>query len=188
MRRTPIVVVLACALALASAGGAQAAVDRSIKLRPGQRADWNGASVQAVTNYYYWDPVGAGNVGPFTSHTCTKERTSYCEQILVEFVNPLTKEEIDGGKTAKLHPVTVWINGFSAPQGPVNDFDLLVYESDAAGTRGTEIAYDGNLQNTTKELVTFDLETTVSEPSRFFLIDVVYYQVVNGRYSGHITV
>lgn len=192
IRRIPALPLLLILAALLIAAPASAAVDKTFKLPSGQRLDWSGESVTGMTNYYYWDPVGAGNLCQqgtcVAEHTkCTKDRTSYCEQILVELSNPPTAAEIAAGKTEKLHPATVWLDEFGAPGGPVNDFDLLVYESDASGRRGTLIQSDGNMQNTTKELVTFDVLTTVEAPSQFILIDVVYYQVVNGRYVGHVT-
>ncbi len=186
MRRIWTVGVLSMVIAVVSAGGAQAA-DKTFKVNSGQRLDWQGQSAQGVSNYYYWDPVGAGNTGPFTHTTCNKERTTYCEQVLVELANPLTAAEIESGVESKIHAVTVWLDAFSQPRGPVNDFDLLVYASDAAGTRGELLDSDGNLQNTTVELVSFDVVTTPTEPSKFILIDVVYYQVVNGSFRGHIT-
>ena len=169
------------------AAPASAAPDRSLSMSAGERTDWQGASATAVTNYYYWEPFGAGNVGPLTSHVCNKERTTYCEQIVLELKNPVTAAEQAAGVTSKLESVTIWLDSFSTANGPVNDFDLLVYESDANGTRGQLIQSDGDTFNTTKELVTFDVTTDAARPSEFVLIDVVYYQVVSGSYKGHVT-
>jgi hypothetical protein len=166
---------------------ASAAPDRSLSIDAGQRTDWQGAAAQGVTNYYYWNPGGAGNVGPLAHHVCNKEKTTYCEQILLELRNPLTPAEQAAGVNYKEEPVTVWLDSFDTAGGPVNDFDLLVYQSDATGTRGPLIKSDGDSFNSTKELVTFDVATDASSPSQFVLIDVVYYQVVNGGYKGHVT-
>lgn len=179
---------LAAVMTMVMAGTpASAAPDRTLVVESGQRATWLGAEAQGVSNYYYWDPVGAGDVGPFESTKCTKDSTTYCEQILVEYRNPLTDAEKAAGKTSKVSATTIWLDGFFAPGGPVNDFDLLVYESDATGARGPLIASDGDMQNTTRELVSFDVVTTTLKPSKYVLIDVVYYQVVNGDYTGHLT-
>ena len=168
------------------AAPASAAPDRTLSITAGQGAGWQGATAQGVTNYYYWDPVGAGNAGPLAHHVCNKEMTTYCEQIVLELRNPLTAAEQAAGVRDKSEPVTIWLDTFSPASGPVNDFDLLVYESDAGGTRGPLIKFDGDLFNTTKELVTFYVATDAATPSRFVLIDVVYYQVVNGSYRGHV--
>ena len=179
----PLVLLLATFFA---GSPATAAVDRTLAVNQGQRMDWQGESKQAVTNYNYWNPTGEGAIGPIGATTCTKDATTYCEQVLVELRNPVTAAEKAAGVTFKTAPVTVWLDGFGTLTGPVNDFDLLVYESDPSGARGTRIAADGDMQNTTKELVQFSVDTDVLTPSAWVLIDVVYYQVVNGGYTGHV--
>ena len=179
----PLVLLLAIFLA---GTPASAAVDRRFAMDRGERESWVGQSKQLVTNYNYWDTAGLGAIGPVATTTCTKDATTYCEQILVELRNPVTVADEAAGDKIKSAPVTVWLDGFGTLTGPVNDFDLLVYESDPSGARGKLIASDGNLQNTNKELVQFSVGTDVSTPSAWVLIDVVYYQVVNGGYSGHI--
>ena len=167
-------------------GSGASAADKTFQVSPGGRLDWDGA-VATGTNYYYWDPAGAGAAGPLTPTQCTKGATSYCEQVLVQYSNPLTQAEIDAGKKSKSKSSIVTLDTFTAPGGPVQDFDLLAYESDANGTRGTLLVSDGNLQNTTQETVTFSITTTPTAPSKWVLIDIVYYQVVNGSYKGHVT-
>ncbi len=181
MRRLSLLSILTAMLVMIAGGSAQAA-DKTYKVKPGQRLDWNGAAATAVTNYNYWRNV---NVSPLTHTTCNKERTTYCEQVLVEISNPLTPEEIASGE-AKVHPVTVWIDGYGTVHGPVNDFDLLVYASDETGARGPRLAGNVDATNTTVDLVTFSVETTAKAPTTWILIDVVYYQVVSGSYKGHI--
>jgi hypothetical protein len=105
--------------------------------------------------------------------------------ILFEFSNPLTPQEIAAGKKSKTKGVTITADTFSPTDGPVTDFDLLAYESDPGATVGALLDSDGNLQNTTQEQLTFSIVTTPTEPSKWVVLHVVYYQVVNGTYKGH---
>lgn len=159
-------------------------IDQVGKVVIGTPYEWTGSTATGL-NQYYWDPVGAGDIGPLTSLTCTKEPETYCDQILVEFSNPLTQAEIDSGKKFKSKGATVTLDTFTPTDGPTTDFDLLVYESDATGTFGPLISSDGNLFNTTEETVSFSIETTPTEPSKFVLVRAVYYMVFNGSYHGH---
>jgi hypothetical protein len=159
-------------------------IDKQGTVVIGTPYDWDGSTAIGL-NQYYWDPAGQGNVGPFTHTTCDKTPQYYCDQILVEFSNPLTQLEIDSGKKSKTKTATVTIDNFTPTEGPATDFDLFSYESDANGTLGAQLASDGNLQNTTQELNSFSIVTTPTEPSKFVLIRVVYFTVANGTYKGH---
>jgi hypothetical protein len=159
-------------------------VDKQATVKATETYNWDG-SVASGLNQYYWDPVGLGPVGPLTDHTCTKQVETYCDVILFEFSNPLTPQEIAAGKKSKTKGVTITADTFSPTDGPVTDFDLLAYESDPGATVGALLDSDGNLQNTTQEQLTFSIVTTPTEPSKWVVLHVVYYQVVNGTYKGH---
>lgn len=179
-------IVLTLAVALVSGTAAQAAPDRTATVELGKSFAWTGATATG-TNYYYWDPVGLGDVGPVRHTSCTKDATSYCEQILLKFSNPFTQAEIDAKLPSKQATAVVRLDTFTPAQGPITDFDLLAYESDASGNRGSLIESDGDLLNTTSESVTFTVTTEATVPHVWVLVDVVYYQVVNGSYRGTAT-
>lgn len=199
MRNRSAVVVAGLALALLPLSGAEAllaptgnaadpppGIDKAATVTPGVGYAWDGSTATGF-NYYYWDPAGRGNVGPFTHTTCNKTAQFYCDQILIEYSNPLTEEEIAAGVTEKFGSSAVVLNTFTPTDGPVTDFDLLAYESDANGTLGTRITFDGDLQNTNQEQISLGITTYATQPSQWVLIRVVYYQVVNGSYKGSVT-
>jgi hypothetical protein len=159
-------------------------IDQAGTVVIGTPFNWNGSTATGL-NQYYWDPAGQGDVGPLTHTTCNKDPLFYCDQILVEFSNPLTQAEIDAGKKTKTKSATVTIDTFSPADGPVTDFDLFTYESDANGTLGAQIDSDGALENTTQEVNTVSIVTTPTQPSKFVLVRVVFFTVTNGTYKGH---
>lgn len=159
-------------------------VDQVGSVGPGGTFAWTGSTATGFNNYY-WDPAGAGPVGPFEPQKCTKDVATYCDVILLEYSNPLTAAEIAAGKTEKTKNTTITIDNFTPTGGPVTDYDLFAYASDANGTLGEVLDSDGSLTNTTRERVAFPVTTTVGEPSVWVLIRVVYYQVVNGSYKGN---
>lgn len=185
MHRKLVAIAGAALVTLPLLGGpAQAAPDRTQTVAAGAISEWTGSTQAGKTNYNYWG-VAPQASGVLPVETCTKDAQSYCEQILVKFDNPLSAAEIAAGKKSKVRNATVTIDGF-AVQGPVNDFDLLAYESDAAGTKGARLASDGDLTNTTQEQVSFSVETTPTESSVYVLIHVVYYQVISSGYHGKV--
>jgi hypothetical protein len=159
-------------------------IDQAGKVVIGTPFNWDGSTATGL-NAYYWDPAEQGNVGPVTHTTCDKTPQYYCDQILVEFSNPLTEAQILAGLKSKSKTATVTIDTFLPTEGPATDFDLFSYESDANGTMGAMLDSDGATQNTTQELNTYSIITTPTEPSKFVLIRVVYFYVAQGSYKGH---
>lgn len=130
---------------------------------------------------HYWGPIEEG--------TCTHNVESYCETVFIEFSNPLTQAEIDAGKTKHTKTATITINNFGPVPDPATDFDLVVFESDAEGTKGEEIGRSAVFgpDQAGDESVSIPLTTTISQPSVFVLLDVVYFVVLGTGYSGSAT-
>ncbi len=163
---------------------AHTAPDRTQTVAAGTTFNWAGSTATGL-NQNYWGGVDeAGLVIP-VGH-CDKSVLFYCDTVLIGFNNPLTAEEIAAGKTTKTKSATISIDQFPAPGDPVQDFDLLVYESDVLGMQYDEIGHDGTLDpQKASEQVGFSITTTQSQPTKWVLVHVVYYSVINGSYSGH---
>jgi hypothetical protein len=69
------------------------------------------------------------------SNTCSKDSNTYCEQVLIEYNNPLTPAEIEAGLASRKKRSTIRIDWDS----DVPDFDLEVYQSDSKGAVGDMI-------------------------------------------------
>lgn len=152
--------------------------DQTGKVEVGAPFTWTGTATTGLNVANYWPPTGEG--------TCTHNVESYCETVFIEFSNPLTQAEIDAGKTKHTKMATITINNFGPVPDPATDFDLVVFESDAAGTKGEEIGSSANYgpDQAGDESVSISLTTTISQPSVFVLVDVVYFAVLGTGYSG----
>jgi hypothetical protein len=160
------------ALALLPALGAFAAPDDTATLQPGESYTWE--AVTAGTNVNYFGIAApAEPVAPIGQ--CSKNPNSYCDSYLIELSNPLTQADIDAGKTFLRRTVTVTIN-FSA-----SDMDLQVWNSDAEGTRGTQLGQSAGSDFT--ESVAASIRTTEEAPSQWILVDVIHFAHA-GPYDG----
>ena len=179
MKRLLIAAVLAVAL-IPGSGASAVTADHKATLTPGQSFSWTG-STQTATNVNYFGNTDPAPVTPVTPiGTCTKDRTSYCEYALIEFSNPVPLSDADG-KLSK--GATITLNPFSPVPAPVTDFDLLVFESNAAGDKLAELGRDGAL-DADGETVSFTAKTTRTSPSYFALAEIVYYAVPQSTYAG----
>jgi hypothetical protein len=135
-----------CALA-AVAGPASAQPDRTEVVTPDTPAAWEGV-----------DTAGANqNYDAASGEPCGKTVPTYCDVTLVD-VQAGDFYETNGGGVE-----------FSISDNPPNDYDLYVYESDAAGNRGQLV---GSSAGPT------DVESTaVINANGFYLVQVVYWQV-----------
>jgi hypothetical protein len=75
-------------------------------------------------------------VHPVAPGTCSDDRDSYCDTVLLEFSNPLTDAEIAAGKTSKKKNATVTITNYAPVPDPGTDFDLILFSSDPQGNEG----------------------------------------------------
>ena len=164
---------------------ADQAADFTGKVEAGKPYTWDG-TVATGANWNYWSQVPA--LAPvFPVGTCTRTPQTFCDQVLVEFSNPLTQAEIDAGKTFKTKTATLRISNYAPVPDPATDFDLIAFASDAAGTKGDELGRDGDLTDTANETVSFPVRTTIAQPSAYVLLQVVYFAVAQTGYDGTAT-
>ena len=154
--------------ALVAAAPAAMAADRTVALTPSNTeaspATWSGA-VHDGANANYDGPSG----GP-----CSKQTATYCDDTLLNVALPDAAQ------------IRIDIEDY-APN-PLSDFDLYVYKSDAAGTRGALITNDGTFGEV---LVGAGLPSGFPENYVFraepgyYLVRVVYWDVpVPSNYAG----
>ena len=158
--------------------------DMTFKVDAGATHNWDGTTATGL-NLNYWGMFDGAH--PVASGTCSDERDSYCDTILFEFSNPLTQEEIDAGKTSKKKNATVTITNYGPVADPGTDFDLILFSSDAEGTKGDELGQSavwGYDDGDGTETVTTSITTTIAQPSKFVLAEVVYFIVGNSSYDG----
>lgn len=124
--------------------------------------------------------------------TCSKDPNTYCEQVLIEYSNPLTPEEIEAGLTEKRQRSTVkvdWASGVTAEgvdPAIAMDFDLLVYQSDSTGALVSEIGRSA-AGPTSSEQVDLSVTTTAVQPSVFVVVRVIYFAAPATSYRGSVT-
>ena len=165
-------------------GTAQAETpDVTAKVDAGQTYTWTGSTATGLNVNYHGQFDG---VHPAASGTCSDDRDTYCDTILLEFSNPLTQAEIDAGKTSKKKNATITIKDFAPVPDPVTDFDLILFASDASGTKGEELGQSAawGYDDGDSESVTTQVTTTLAQPSKFVLVEVVYFIVASSGYNG----
>ncbi|MGH2709986.1 MAG: hypothetical protein ACRDH9_02120 [Actinomycetota bacterium] len=158
--------------------------DFTQKVDAGTTYTWQGNTALGLNVNYHGMFDG---VHPTPSGTCSDDRDSYCDTILLELSNPLTQAEIDSGKTSKKKNVTITTTGYGPVPDPATDFDLKVFVSDAQGTKGDLLGESGAWgydDGDGTETVTAQITTTLTEPSKFVLVEVVFFIVANSSYSG----
>ena len=178
-----ILLATIAALVLLPATAQAETPDVTAKVDAGQTYSWTGSTATGLNVNYHGQFDG---VHPAASGTCSDDRDTYCDTILLEFSNPLTQAEIDAGKISKKKNATVTINQFGPVPDPVTDFDLILFESDASGTRGDSLGQSAawGYDDGDSESVTTQITTTLSQPSKFVLVEVVYFIVSNSSYKG----
>jgi hypothetical protein len=158
--------------------------DVTQKVDAGTTYNWEGSTATGLNVNYHGQFDG---VHPTPAQTCSDDRDSYCDTILLEFSNPLTQADIDAGKTSKKKNATITITNYAPVPDPGTDFDLRIFTSDAQGSVGEELgesAVWGYDDGDGTESVTTQITTTLAQPSKYILAHVVYFIVVNSKYSG----
>ena len=161
--------------------------DATAKVNAGETYNWEGTQATGL-NVNYWGMFEG--VHPVAPGTCSDERDSYCDTILFEFSNPLTQAEINSGMTSKRQTATITITNYAPVPDPGTDFDLILFTSDAQGTKGDELGQSavwGYDEGDGTESVSTSISTTAAEPSQFVLAEVVYFIVGNSGYDGTAT-
>ena len=176
------VLALAALLVLIPSTAKAETPDITQKVDAGTTYTWTGSTAVGLNVLYWGDPATGGNA----TSACGDSQTDYCDTVLLEFSNPLTQAEIDAGKTSKKKNATITINNFGPVPDPLTDFDLIAFESDATGTRGTEIARSGDFgpNQAGDESLATQLTTTLTQPSKFVLVEIIYFAVANSSYAG----
>ena len=152
----------------------------AVKVDAGATYTWD-ASPTTGLNVMYWGVPYSDGVG--ATYACGDTATDYCETRLFELSNPLTEADTKPRRTKN---VTITINNFGPVPDPVTDYDLIVYASDAQGAMGAEIGSSTNFGHEQEgdESVTLPIETTRAEPSKYVLVEIVYFSVVNSGFTG----
>ena len=189
-----LLIAAVLAIALIPGSGASAATDRSYNLTAEAApatVTWQGQAATGTNqNYFENHPLG-GPLG-LKAYTCNKEKTTYCETVLLSVTNEVAGDDGDGRLERKLQVV---IDEWTPVEGPVTDFDLVVYNSDAHGTQGEEAAQSSqgliggvlDDEQVSREAVEIDVTTTRTTPTVWYLVHVVYYQSVETGYRGMLT-
>lgn len=154
----------------------------TVKVDAGTTYTWNAVPTTGL-NVLYW---GEPNTGTGATYSCGDTVTDYCETRLFELSNPLTEADIAAGKTLRTRDVTITINNFGPVADPVTDYDLIVYASDVQGTQGEQLgssAFYGYNQGG-DESVPLSIETTLAEPSKYVLVEIVYFAVIDSGFTG----
>lgn len=180
MTRIATLVLATVALGGALPSSALAAAARTVEIGPEATATWEGAQATGLNANYFNLLRNSAISKPAT---CDTTAQYYCDTSLVKLTAPVPADDEDGQLE---HSVTVTINNYRPVPDPATDFDLLAFESDAAGERGGELARDGNSTDTAAEQVTFTLITTSENPTAYALIDVVYFATIDSSYTGQV--
>jgi hypothetical protein len=166
MIRTTIAALAALALA---APAAQAAPDRTLQLDDATLTQKASSTPASGVNTSYFEETAAPGA-------CTKNPNQYCETTLIAIGEETTKKSL-----------TVKIDGFQT----TSDFDLRVYKAKADGTKqgawlGSPTAEGNGPFNAVLPTFFGDFESyTVSNVKKgtFYLVEVVYFAVVNDKYD-----
>lgn len=182
-----LVLAAAVGLTCLAAFPASATTEREVVLDRATLADgtiaaeWEGLELSGANTSFFLD-------GLATTGSCADtDATDYCDTTLVQ-VDP---DLVLG--TAK-PTLTFRIEGFR----PVDDFDLRVYESNAAGEARTYLGSPESDNEKTSPLGDLDLRNTGAgdfetkvvtgvKPGRYYLVEVVYFAVAQGSYTGKAT-
>ena len=172
--------MLVAVLPFAAAG---AEVDREGLVVAGTPYEWDGAATTGTAFENMIGEVAVEDVVVSDGLQCSKNPDAYCETTLVGFDLTLTEDEIAAGKTRKTVTGEIAIG---TPTVPLYDYDLKIYESDAAGTKGAEVASVGDLDETPGEetATVSGIRGTIEQPIKHYLVEVIYFFSVQGSYSG----
>lgn len=159
------------ALALLPAMGAFAEPDETATISKGETYEF-GAHALAGTNVNWHEQY----VPTSESGTCNKDPRTTCDTFLLELSNPVDEAVLAENPDAKnRRGVTVTLGNY------VGDVDLAVFTVDAEGNRDQLIGSSGNA--TFDETVSGTIITTGDEPSKWIIVDVIYW-VHAGPYDG----
>ena len=135
--------------------------EREGQVTPDEPFTWEGPTATGENQDYDAD----------SGEPCGHEVENQCDTTLLNVaVDPSYWGAREGG-------LTVAIDNYFGVSGPASDFDLYIYESDAQANRGELIDSSGNPS-------AFPEEVFVPNASGYYLVQVVYWEVIESSYSG----
>ncbi|MFN2543294.1 MAG: hypothetical protein ABR600_01815 [Actinomycetota bacterium] len=146
---------------------------------PGTPFSWSGTPSTGLNQQYLGNSL------------CSNDKaTSRCEDVLVR-----VDAAPEPGASTAARAFTATLDQFGPVPEPATDLDLFVYQSDELGTVGPLIGQSTNggvdpfdPTKTAGEKVTFPFTTTAAQPTRFYVVRVVYYQSVSSGYHGAVSI
>lgn len=175
MKTLARVVLSALAVLLVAPPASADAPDYTKELLAGETFTWAGNPTHGTNLMYWGDPATGSNANP----TCAKTVDAYCETARFSFTNPVPQGDVDGILEGAVRITIDAANDYS-------DYDLIVFASDAAGTKGPEVARSAAFAYAaTTETVNIPIETTVTEPTVHLHVEVVYF-AASGGYAGSV--
>ena len=172
-----ILIAITALVALVPASAASAAVDRTVEVAAGKSETWAGTKMPG-TNLNYFNVTTTGDTVLKTG-TCTKDPQTYCDLTLVALSNPVPADDADG-KLRRTATFTI-----SDYAGPAADVDMELYASDETGARGDSLG--GSTEFTTEtEQASVAVTTTLEEPTKYVLVQVIYFVQPGTGYTGDV--
>ncbi len=156
---------------VAAAPGAErrADVDHEFELALGDTASAAGST-----------PVGLNVQNYIDDYSCDGSPEHSCELALIKVTNPY--EEENAKKNRERANLTIAVT----PDVPASDYDVLVFESDADATKGSQVGNAGGVpmldHPESVETVNAVVTTTEDETERWFLVWIVHWSTV-GSYT-----
>ena len=135
------------------------APEREVTVTPDNPATWDGTLASGLNQSY----------DAASGEPCGDELEDQCDTTLLHVDVPADFWQAQSG-VLQVHL------GDYLPN-PASDFDLYIYESDAAGTRG-------DLVDTSADLPGLPETAEIPEASGYYLVQVVYFAVTASRYTA----
>ena len=180
MRRFITLVAAVAAVAMLPGSGAMAAPARTLDIvSDGITAvskTWNGTTATGANITHFWTEDDAA-----LPDKCGTTTTDYCDTTLIKVTNA-----VPVGKTKLVRTLTVTATEFSPIPGPIADFDIKIYESDANGTRGLYASgpFATAQPPDSDETASVSVTTLPNTPTKYYLVDVIYFTTVQGTFKG----
>lgn len=183
MRRSTLFLAVLTVLALLPGLGAFAATDHTGEAKLGAPYSWTGTTGTGVNLSSFTTSDDAVNPAG-----CAKDVQNYCDTVLVAFTNPVPA---DATKPTLKETGVIDLTAFTPVPGPISDYDVHVYNSNAQGAKlaetvpfATADATNPDTPGASDEHIVFDVITTKTQPTNYYLLEVVYFTSVQGSYAG----
>jgi hypothetical protein len=181
---TGLIAMLALGLIPGSAGAVEAARTIELDDQGTTSAEWTSdVFAGAAPDFFLSGTAGEYECGAFMPDNC--------EYSLIA-ITGLTQAEIDeglaAGKTLKAIKDTVNVTlGITNYLVPASDLDIIVWASNAAGDKVTELGRVGDLDTDPSEEWNGSVVATGEAPTQYILLEVVYFAGA-GTYDGYVDI